>query len=117
MKTKTNNSNFISFALLMLMMGFVVKADKISCPILQCDDPILGGPINYDLCWKVDETQPMTIMKSHSCDWYIANEKSNLEAGLVSTCDFSATNGEFAWVDELTQGIKKDSPEAILANS
>ena len=56
-------------------------------------------------------------MRSHDCEWYIANEKSNLEVDVISTCDFSATNGEFAWVDELTQGINADTPEAVLANS
>lgn len=44
----------------------------------------------------------MTIMRSHDCEWYIAKEKSNLELDVISTCDFTATNGEFAWVDELT---------------
>ena len=59
----------------------------------------------------------MTIMKSHDCDWYIANEKSNLEVDVISTCDFSATNGEFAWVDELTQDIETGTSEAIIGNS
>lgn len=59
----------------------------------------------------------MRIMKSHDCDWYIANEKSNLEVDVISTCDFSATNGEFAWVDELTQDIKSGTSEAVIGNS
>lgn len=47
----------------------------------------------------------MTIMRSYDCEWYIAQEKSNLEVGVESTCDFTTMSGEFAWVDELTQGI------------
>ena len=107
------NSNYcrIGFGFIALFVGQQVSADKISCPLLQCDPPQLGGKITYDLCWKVDETQPMTIMKSHDCEWYIANEKSNLEVDVISTCDFSAQNGEFAWVDELTQGITAGSED------
>ena len=112
------NSNSIGFAFLLLILGCVaVKDGKITCPILQCDEPLLGGPIDYDLCWKVEENQPMGKMTSHDCEWYIANEKSNLEVDVISTCDFTATNGEFAWVNELTQGIKAGEPEAIVANS
>ena len=59
----------------------------------------------------------MTILHSHSCEWYIAKEKSNLEISAISTCDFTAGNDEFAWVNELTQGIGAESPEAVVANS
>ena len=41
-----------------IVLGFLLAtatAEKISCPILQCDDPTLGGPIDYDLCWRVEE--------------------------------------------------------------
>lgn len=60
----------------------------------------------------------MTVLRSYDCDWYIANEKSNLEVSVMSTCDFSATEGEFAWVNEATQGITvADTDRAIVANS
>ena len=39
-------------------LGFILAtslADEISCPILQCDDPALDGPIDYDLCWHVTQ--------------------------------------------------------------
>ena len=82
--------------------SLVTKAAQISCPILQCTEPQLGGAIDYDLCLKIDETQPMTVLRSYDCDWYIANEKSNLEVSVMSTCDFSANEGKFAWVNEAT---------------
>ena len=44
----------------------------------------------------------MKIMRSYNCEWYIAKEKSNLELNVPSLCDFSATSGEFAWVNETT---------------
>lgn len=59
----------------------------------------------------------MTVMRSHDCEWYIANEKSNIEIDVISTCDFTTSDGKFAWVDELTQGINKDDPEATEKNS
>ena len=59
----------------------------------------------------------MKIMRSFNCEWYIAQEKSNLELNVPSLCDFSANSGEFAWVDELTQGIGKDSADAKKENS
>ena len=59
----------------------------------------------------------MTVVRSYDCDWYIANEKSNLEVSVMSTCDFSANEGEFAWVNEATQGITADSNDATEANS
>ena len=108
-----------SSTLMLLLLGSAVKAEKIACPILQCSDPLLDGPIDYDLCWKVEDNQPMTIMKSHDCVWYIGNEKSNLEVDVISTCDFTAhEDGGFAWVDELTQGITADDTErATMLNS
>jgi len=105
------NSTSVRFTFILLLVGSLVEAEKIACPVLQCSDPLLDGPIDYDLCWKVEENQPMTIMKSHDCEWYIGNEKSNLEVDVISTCDFSATNGEFAWVDELTQGVTADDTD------
>jgi len=45
-------------------------------------------------------------MTAHNCEWYIATEKSNLEIDVTSTCDFSASSGEYAWADELTQDIR-----------
>mmetsp|Transcript_38812 Transcript_38812/g.50816 ORF Transcript_38812/g.50816 Transcript_38812/m.50816 type:complete len:98 (+) Transcript_38812:180-473(+) len=59
----------------------------------------------------------MKIMHSYNCEWYIASEKSNLELGVPSLCDFSATSGEFAWVNELTQGIESSSSRATTGNS
>ena len=59
----------------------------------------------------------MSIMRSYQCDWYVAKEKSNLDVGIASTCDFSRSNGEFAWVDELTQGITAQSDQATIENS
>ena len=60
----------------------------------------------------------MTIMRSHDCEWYIANDKSNIEIDVISTCDFTTTNGKFAWVDEMTQGITaKDTDRAKPKNS
>ena len=60
----------------------------------------------------------MQIMRSYTCDWYVAKEKSNLDVGIASTCDFSRSNGEFAWVDELTQGITAaQTDEAVVRNS
>ena len=59
----------------------------------------------------------MKIMRAYECSWYIAQEKSNLDIDVVSTCDFSATNGKFAWVDEQTQAITKDDPRATVENS
>ena len=72
------------------------------------------GPIDYDLCWQVDVQQPMQTMRAYDCDWYIGKEKSNLDVDVVSTCDFSATSGEFAFVDELTQGIKAGDADALV---
>lgn len=91
----------ISFALLLFASLVTLGlADMISCPVLQCTEPDLGGAVDYDLCWKVEEAQPMKIMRAYQCDWYIANEKSNLEIDAVSTCDFSTATNEFAWVNE-----------------
>ena len=60
----------------------------------------------------------MQTVIAHECEWYIAQEKSNLEVGVISTCDFEANGGEFAWVNELTQGITADNTaEATVANS
>jgi len=59
----------------------------------------------------------MKIVRSYNCNWYIAQEKSNLESTVTRLCDFSANSGEFAWVNELTQGYSKDSPEATIENS
>ena len=59
----------------------------------------------------------MKIMRSYNCEWYIAKEKSNLELDVISTCDFTATNGEFAWVEELTQGIFAGDSDAKVENS
>lgn len=59
----------------------------------------------------------MKIIRAYQCDWYIANEKSNLEIDAVSTCDFSTATSEFAWVDEQTQGITKDEERATVVNS
>jgi len=56
-------------------------------------------------------------MRSYKCEWYIAQEKSNLELNVPSLCDFSATSGEFAWVNERTQGIQKDANDATKDNS
>ena len=105
------------FAVVVTLVTKMASAAPISCPVLQCSEPILGLPIDYDLCLNITETQPMTIVKSYDCDWYIAQEKSNLEVGVVSTCDFTVETGEFAWVNELTQGIDAASPDATVANS
>lgn len=59
----------------------------------------------------------MRKINAYSCDWYIGAEKSNLAINVPSTCDFSATNGEFAWVDELTQGIYAGDEDATVKNS
>lgn len=108
----------VSFVLLLFACLLTRSlAETISCPVLTCTEPDLGGAVDYDLCWKVEETQPMTIMRAYQCDWYIANDKSNLDLDVTSTCDFSATNGKFAWVDESTQGIKKDDEGAVVENS
>ena len=56
----------------------------------------------------------MQTMRAYDCDWYIGKEKSNLDVDVVSTCDFSATSGEFAFVDELTQGIKAGDADALV---
>lgn len=106
--SRISNSKCARFAFTLLTLGSLVRAESIACPKLICGDPDPDGPIDYDLCWKVVEEQPMRTMKAYDCDWYIGNEKSNLEVDVISTCDFSATTGEYAWVDELTQGIKKD---------
>ena len=92
------------FTLLFFILNTVkvVKAGQISCPALQCEDPLIDGKIDYDLCWSVDETQPIVTYTAHTCEWYLAKEKSNLEIDVISTCDFSALSGEYAWVDELT---------------
>ena len=92
--------------LLNLVVQFNAKADQISCPILQCNDPYEGNgeldKSHYDLCWKVEEEQPMKIMNVYSCDWYKSNSKSKLNAGAARQCDFSPSMSEFAWLDELT---------------
>jgi len=107
---------FRLFVALQVMLS-LSRAAKISCPILQCDDPLLNGPIEYDLCWKVEEVQPMRVIRSYDCDWYIGNEKSNLKEGVTSTCDFSVKSGEFAWINELTQDIVAGSSKATVQNS
>ena len=57
----------------------------------------------------------MKIMRSYNCEWYIAQEKSNLELDVPSLCDFSATSGEFAWVNELSQDVKSGSAGADIS--
>ena len=44
-----------TFVCLFAALMWLGQAAKISCPILQCDDPSLDGPIDYDLCWEVEE--------------------------------------------------------------
>ena len=47
----------------------------------------------------------MKIMRTYDCDWYVANEKSNLDSSAIAYCDFTAKDGKFAWIDEATQSI------------
>ncbi len=96
---------------MVIMFITTVLGKEISCPTLQCDDPLEDGKIDYDLCWSVDETQPLMTYTAHKCEWYLAKEKSNLEIDVISTCDFSASSGEYAWVDELTQDITASNTE------
>jgi len=46
-------SGFI--ALIVMTFTTNVKAAEISCPKMFCEDPLLDGKIDYDLCWSVDE--------------------------------------------------------------
>ena len=118
MKNLAQKQIQISFTFLIVLLLHVSKGNKISCPILQCAEPSLTGRVTYDLCYNVTIEQPMKIVQTYDCDWYVANEKSNLPSSAISYCDFTAKDGKFAWVDEATQGITSSNKElAIMKNS
>ena len=61
------------FAIVAGTIAQLSNADTISCPILQCNEPYLGNTdteIEKDMCWTVEENQPMEVMRSHECSWY-----------------------------------------------
>lgn len=81
-----------------------VFAEKFTCPVLNCKTPSIDGPVTYDMCWSSDMQQPMRAMSAFSCDWYPENEKSNYELQANTICSVDLLSGEYAWVDETTQG-------------
>ena len=65
---KGNFSMKTVFTMVAATLTQLSNADTISCPILQCNEPYTGNSdveIEKDMCWTVEETQPMKVMRSH----------------------------------------------------
>ena len=55
----------------------------------------------------------MKIMNFYDCEWYKSNGKSKLNKGAARMCDFTVSH-EFAWINELTQDIDDENPNATV---